>query len=85
METCEIQWIDSRGNPTPDTRPAVVVIQCIAHNNTINGRVIHFDASREFRCCAEHLRQMDGQGMEHWRVVASLQPWWLNGTDQSRP
>jgi hypothetical protein len=54
MARCEIQWIDSKGNPTPDTDEAV----CLAVSTM---DYIASGAPREVRkfpCCAKHAEEL---------------------------
>ena len=61
---CEIQWIDDAGNPTPDSNEAVARIRANAHPYNF----VLLPQSREFACCAEHLKQMP----DNWTVVEIL-------------
>jgi hypothetical protein len=65
-ESCEIGWIDDRGQPTYDDNPAIGHVQAIARSEWHHGRKIDFPASRWFPICAEHAKQLGAPGMEIW-------------------
>jgi hypothetical protein len=64
--TCQIQWIDTQGNPTPDSNPAIACVRCKANEQIIAGRVVRFTQSEWFNICAEHAKQLSQPGMEIW-------------------
>lgn len=71
MRTCQIQWIDDQGNPTPDHNPAVAMIQCKGY--PLKGNPSYKpNPSEIFACCATHLAQMPNDGI--WTVVETLTP-----------
>lgn len=60
MKTCTIQWIDRKGNPTPDNNPAIGM----AHV-----RFVHGDGSvneTAHAICAEHAAQMPAKMSVAW-------------------
>jgi len=65
---CQIQWIDSKGTPTPDTNDAVALISC--EQITRGNRTV-----RTFACCAEHLARMP-RGPSFSRVVPEFRSEW---------
>lgn len=68
MATCEIQWIDDKGRPTPDEQPAVGRVKVIAHQyHGENGHIAEIEESKWFNICAEHRAQMQAPGMQLWR------------------
>ncbi len=52
MHTCQIQWIDDAGKPTPDTNPAVAV--AVSTIDYRDGRALNV---RKFHICADHLAE----------------------------
>ncbi len=52
IPTCQIQWIDKQGNPTPDEHPAIGVAS-IEHADYTSG-----NAQTGFPICAHHLERM---------------------------
>jgi len=52
MKTCEIQWIDDNGKPTPDTNPAIGIARSIITYGGGDSQV------REYPICAEHAAQI---------------------------
>jgi hypothetical protein len=67
--TCQIQWIDANGNPTPDNNPAIQRVRTIARDEIVSGRKVHFDASRWFCICAKHSKQLSEPGMHIWECA----------------
>jgi len=70
MAICCIQWIDERGNPTPDANPAIGRVRREAHSEpdprAVNGR-IDYSQSEWFPICAEHRARMRTmRGMQYW-------------------
>ncbi len=55
MITCQIQWIDKYGNPTPDDNPAVCIVSCKTS-----------DSVKAFFCCAEHRKR--AVGFPNWSI-----------------
>ncbi len=70
MKTCEIQWIDRQGDPTPDNNPATQRVRCPARVEQIAGRAVTFDASPWFYICAEHSKRLNEKGMHIWECAA---------------
>jgi hypothetical protein len=66
MRSCEIQWIDEQGNPTPDENPAVGEVWMPAREYTREGRTLFFGESKRFPICREHLAQMRKADMSAW-------------------
>jgi hypothetical protein len=64
--TCQIQWIDRSGRPTPDHNPSIGRIRTKDRVQQIDGRGVRFAASQWFHVCAVHAQQMDDPGMEIW-------------------
>lgn len=67
--TCQIQWINRQGQPTPDTNPSIGTCYIIAHIDHIPGRPTpyHVPESQHFHICAEHAQQLNRPGMQWWR------------------
>lgn len=63
---CKIQWIDDRGQPTPDSNEAIGAARTIARDEMIGGRLVHFDASDWFPICADHAKRLNDLGMHIW-------------------
>ena len=68
LVTCRIQWIDENGKPTPDTRPAVVMIRSTGKSlqrylYESQGRIVEAQPSEWFPCCAEHLARAEHDGL----------------------
>lgn len=68
-KTCEIQWIDEDGLPTPHDDEATGYAFVVAHKETTGGRIVNFEESKHFLICAEHAKRLSDAGMEHWRFV----------------
>jgi hypothetical protein len=66
---CEIQWIDDKGNPTPDTNPAIQQVRTIERHEWIGGRLVHFTASPWYCICAEHSKRLGDRGMHIWECA----------------
>ena len=64
--TCQIQWIDACGSPTPDCNPSIGRIRTKDRIQQIAGRGIRFAASPWFHVCKAHAKQMQEPGMEIW-------------------
>jgi hypothetical protein len=64
--TCQIQWIDSQGNPTPDSAPSIGRVRTKTRTEEIAGRRVAFDASPWFHICAWHARRLSDPGMQIW-------------------
>jgi hypothetical protein len=64
--TCQIQWIDAQGNPTPDTNPAIGRVRTKDRWQIIAGSNIHFTQSDWYCICAEHAKRMSDPGMDIW-------------------
>lgn len=67
---CEIQWIDEKGKPTPDTNPAIGFAFLPARDQWIGGRLVHFEPSKVYAICACHAAQLREPGMELWQFQA---------------
>jgi hypothetical protein len=52
VPTCAIQWIDCRGEPTPDENPAI-------------GLAVLRSDNRKFPICAEHAQLMNAARSHH--------------------
>jgi hypothetical protein len=54
MPTCQIQWIDDQGKPTPDSNPSIgtVVCQFYTQDNYPDGE------SAPLHICAEHANRL---------------------------
>lgn len=66
MPKCEIQWIDSAGNPTPDDNLAIGETYIEAHvwlDRRGEGHVM--EQTRRYCVCAEHAKRIKG----HWVFV----------------
>ena len=64
---CEIQWIDSRGRPTPDTNPAIGEVWLPERVEQFGGRGIRMEESRRFGICAVHAEQLKQPDMWRWQ------------------
>jgi hypothetical protein len=69
-ETCELQWVDKSGNPTPDDNPAIGWVRGRAHERVIWGRLIRFEPTLWSPICAEHAKRLHEPGMELWEFEA---------------
>lgn len=74
--TCKIRWIDSQGLPTDDSNPAIGRVMLPARVQQFHGRALSFSASEWFPICAEHAKQLDNPGMEHWVFEPFLPDGW---------
>ncbi len=66
MPQCTIQWINHKGELTPDTNEAIGVVYREAYSHTYRTCVVHFEQTEEFPICAEHVKQLSNCGMELW-------------------
>lgn len=66
MPTCQIQWIDEAGIPTPDRNPAIMQVRTMARTEWHRGRSIQHGASEWFYICADHAALMNKPGMHIW-------------------
>ena len=67
MMTCEIQWIDKAGVPTPDTNPSIGRVRTLARVYIReDGSGVTLDASRYYRICQHHAGQLILPGMHIW-------------------
>jgi hypothetical protein len=64
--SCQIQWIDSSGNPTPDSNPAIMLVRTKQRVEQHHGRALQFSASQWFPICACHATQLSDPGMHIW-------------------
>jgi hypothetical protein len=80
MSTCEIQWIDANGTPTPDENPPIGVCRVKAHKVEHSCGYTKVEASRWYRICADHAKRMPEKEWEFlpWRTCGSQpspDPW----------
>jgi hypothetical protein len=68
--TCQIQWIDAQGNPTPDSNPAIARVRTKERVEQFHGRAIRFSQSNWFHICTEHAKQLSDPGMHIWECEA---------------
>ena len=64
--TCKIQWVDSDGNPTPDSNRAVVMVR--ARESVLvrhDGSVYTAPPSEWFLCCADHVARIS----PNWEIA----------------
>ena len=66
MKTCEIEWINEAGDPTPDTNEAIGHVRVREHVTQIDGRGVKFPASRWYDICACHAKRLTDLGMHDW-------------------
>lgn len=66
MITCQIEWIDEQGNPTPDTNPAIGVATC---HSVSFGK----EGSRPLFICAEHAARINELELCDWRLHTPAQ------------
>jgi hypothetical protein len=66
MSTCQIKWVNSQGQPTPDNNPATCRVRCKARTEQFHGRALSFSQSEWFLCCAEHAKRLAEPGMHIW-------------------
>jgi len=64
--SCQIQWIDETGKPTPDTNPAIGQVRTKPRQQLFCGRWVRFEMSAPFYICAEHAKRLSERGMEIW-------------------
>jgi hypothetical protein len=69
---CEIQWIDASGKATPDTNEAIGHVyreEYFAPPSRILPEGFGHKRTKDFPICAEHAKQLNRPGMEHWFFV----------------
>jgi hypothetical protein len=80
MLKCEIQWIDSNGDITPDNSPAVAMIKTtfaeLVKLSASEGRVYVPTPMEPSPCCAWHLNRLEemqkaGRALD-WEIVETL-------------
>lgn len=69
---CEIKWIDTFGQPTPDANEAVGRVMLKARVQQIGGHGVSFSASPWYNICACHAERLAGPGMEGWVFEAII-------------
>ena len=69
---CKIQWINDKGQPTPDENEAIGKVRTLPHDSVIAGRTIHFDGSEWFPICSKHLEEYYSRQLytENWEYVS---------------
>lgn len=67
---CEVQWIDDKGNPTPDDNPPVGRVRCKVYGYErgfpMQRKPWAGDWSRWFTICAEHAKTLNEPDMIDW-------------------
>ncbi len=83
IPTCQIQWIDDKGNPTPDDHPAIGLAM-LEHAKAHDRRYLT-SAQSGFPICAHHLERMP-QGWSFYlgnRVTRwTFSPYQTEGTER---
>lgn len=71
-ETCKIQWVDSSGNPTTDSNPAIGI--AVYHRTeSIGSQKIE----QRFPICAEHANRMPhGSDVGWYPGTGETVSWW---------
>lgn len=66
---CDIQWIDAKGQPTPDEHPIIAYVYREAYtDNTIrSGRVFQMRETRVYGVCWNHRER--AKALPHWRII----------------
>lgn len=71
---CEIQWIDDKGNPTPDDNAPVGRVRCKLYSYermaTMTRKPWAGDWSAWFSICEEHAKQLTRPDMGDWTFEA---------------
>lgn len=73
---CQIQWIDDKGNPTPDENEAVGHVYVEEHVYIRpDGTGVKIDRSKDFGICADHLKRFHDDHLlgHNWVFVPSEQ------------
>lgn len=75
IERCRIQWVDSKGNPTPDRNDAIGYAWRAAHTTVgaeFQNGAYFSPESEHFPICAEHARRMVAERLSghHWCFIA---------------
>ena len=63
---CAIQWIDDKGQPTPDDNEAIGRVRTLKRTEWYHGRQIFFDTSDWYPICACHAKRLRDPGMHIW-------------------
>lgn len=67
MCTCQISWIDTKGNPTPDENPAVGYCYRERYvDNTLPTPIV-FERTDNYLVCQSHLTRMISS--PHWNFL----------------
>lgn len=66
---CKIQWIDEKGNPTPDDNPAIGVVWLPKRHEWIAGRRLEFPETEHYPICAEHAKELSKPDMHQWQFA----------------
>jgi hypothetical protein len=70
-KTCKIQWVDRRGNPTPDSNPAVGEVRCNGMHTPKDGYPEYWPGygpgkeSEWYPICEGHLSRLPLEGWEY--------------------
>jgi hypothetical protein len=74
--TCQIQWVDKRGNPTPDNAAAVGYVRREAFTEVLSDRTVHYEATEWFPICHFHKQRLTEPSLHRWtfKPISSLSP-----------
>lgn len=65
--TCEIGWIDAKGESTYDDNVAIGRVKLPARNyRQYLGRTVHFPETKWYQICAKHAVQLCHEDMGDW-------------------
>lgn len=66
VPTCQIQWVGSDGQPTPDSNLSIGRVRRERYFHTLHGRTLEMPQTEWFYICTHHAHQLKEPGMEHW-------------------
>jgi hypothetical protein len=72
--TCQIQWIDDDGAPTPDSKPAIGSCWTLGRRTLIHGRLVSIPESQHYLICEDHARQLSEPDMNGWAFEPLSEP-----------
>ena len=69
---CDIQWINDKGEPTPDDNPPIGRVRCKMYTyegfNCIRKPWVEGDYTAWFSICAEHVKVLNRPDMADWEL-----------------
>lgn len=64
---CEIQWVNDKGEPTPDSNEAVCQVRLGKRVLQVVHGGVELPETQWWYCCADHATRLNRSGMEAWQ------------------